>query len=156
MNNSDEQMKEEDHSTSSIPHVTSAPVLCEVPSTNDSSISECSSLGRKSIFRVISHHEEISFLGASPVSAEKKKRNRCTWPTCNKKLGLTGKISRNSFSSKNLSFPQVLIAVVVDNSALYIAMLMNINVHLITKNMVRMKYVKTCLLFKLNVFEKSK
>lgn len=105
MNNSDEQMKEEDHSTSSIPHVTSAPVLCEVPSTNDSSISECSSLGRKSIFRVISHHEEISFLGASPVSAEKKKRNRCTWPTCNKKLGLTGKISRNSFSSKNLSFP---------------------------------------------------
>ena len=31
----------------------------------------------------------------SPVTAssvDKKKRNRCTWPTCNKKLGLTGKI----------------------------------------------------------------
>ena len=56
MNNSDEQMKEEDNSTSSISHVTSAPVLPEVPSTNDSSISECSSLGRKSIIRVISHH----------------------------------------------------------------------------------------------------
>jgi hypothetical protein len=30
----------------------------------------------------------------SPLTAssvDKKKRNRCTWPTCNKKLGLTGK-----------------------------------------------------------------
>lgn len=50
MNNSDEQMKVEDNSPSSIPHVASTPVLPEVPSTNDSSISECSSLGRKSNF----------------------------------------------------------------------------------------------------------
>jgi hypothetical protein len=30
----------------------------------------------------------------SPLTAssvDKKKRNKCTWPSCNKKLGLTGK-----------------------------------------------------------------
>lgn len=38
----------------------------------------------------------------SPVTAssvDKKKRNRCTWPSCNKKLGLTGKIFMNKFHS---------------------------------------------------------
>ncbi len=33
--------------------------------------------------------DSMSPLTASSV--DKKKRNRCTWPTCNKKLGLTGK-----------------------------------------------------------------
>ena len=46
MNNSDEQMKQ-DNSTSSIPHVDSAPVLSEVSSTNDSSLTESSSLGKE-------------------------------------------------------------------------------------------------------------
>lgn len=36
----------------------------------------------------------------SPLTAssvDKRKRNKCTWSTCNKKLGLTGK---NSFGKK--------------------------------------------------------
>jgi hypothetical protein len=36
-------------------------------------------------------NDSASIESSSPV--EKKKRNRCTWETCNKKLGLTGKIS---------------------------------------------------------------
>jgi len=35
---------------------------------------------------------DVFVLEASPTSSEKKKRNRCSWDTCNKKLGLTGKI----------------------------------------------------------------
>jgi hypothetical protein len=40
----------------------------------------------------------------SPLTAssvDKKKRNRCTWPSCNKKLGLTGK---NFFFKKSPKF----------------------------------------------------
>ncbi len=35
-------------------------------------------------------NDSVTTESTSPV--EKKKRNRCSWETCNKKLGLTGKI----------------------------------------------------------------
>lgn len=54
----------------------------DIPAKNDTNISysvmETSSLGANS----------MSPLTASSV--DKRKRNKCTWPTCNKKLGLTG------------------------------------------------------------------
>ena len=40
--------------------------------------------------------DSMSPLTASSV--DKKKRNRCTWPSCNKKLGLTGKDSFSLFN----------------------------------------------------------
>jgi len=76
-NNSESQINSENQ-TSLLPHVASAPVISnniDIPSINDSVTIESSSLG------------------ASPSNspnADKKKRNRCSWETCNKKLGLTG------------------------------------------------------------------
>ncbi|CAF1074436.1 unnamed protein product [Rotaria sordida] len=78
-----------DSSTSPITRVVSAPTMpmtisrnIDIPGKTDSNISfsvmETSSLGADS----------TSPLTASSV--DKKKRNRCTWPSCNKKLGLTG------------------------------------------------------------------
>ncbi|CAF2524451.1 unnamed protein product [Rotaria sp. Silwood2] len=78
-----------DSSASPIPRVVSAPTMpitisrnIDIPGKTDSNISfsvmETGSLGADS---------------ASPLTAssvDKKKRNRCTWPSCNKKLGLTG------------------------------------------------------------------
>ncbi|UJR09184.1 hypothetical protein I4U23_013432 [Adineta vaga] len=79
----------DESSASHINRVVSAPTMpivisrnIDIPGKNESNIS----------FSVM----ETSSLGAgsmSPVTAssvDKKKRNRCTWPTCNKKLGLTG------------------------------------------------------------------
>ena len=76
----------------------------DIPAKNDANISlsvmETSSLGRRrSFFCQACSSLIVNFSGAdsmSPVmasSVDKKKRNRCTWPTCNKKLGLTGKTS---------------------------------------------------------------
>jgi len=76
-------------SASLLTRVTSAPTMpiaisrnIDIPAKNDTNISfsvmESSSLGADS----------MSPLTASSV--DKKKRNRCTWQTCNKKLGLTG------------------------------------------------------------------
>ncbi|CAF1617500.1 unnamed protein product, partial [Adineta ricciae] len=75
--NSKEELKQENH-TSPLLHVASAPTISttfDSPTKNDTDIVESSSLS------------------ASPINSsnvEKKKRNRCTWETCNKKLGLTG------------------------------------------------------------------
>jgi len=75
--NSDSQLKQENH-TSQISHVASASTILnhiDIPKTNDSEIIETISLG------------------TSPINSnnvEKKKRNRCSWEACNKKLGLTG------------------------------------------------------------------
>jgi hypothetical protein len=44
---------------------------------------------------------DVFVLEASPTSSEKKKRNRCSWDTCNKKLGLTGKIFPIEKKTKN-------------------------------------------------------
>jgi hypothetical protein len=77
--NSEEQLKQENN-TSLLSHVASAPVISnniDIPTMNDSNVIESSSLR------------------ASPISSssvEKKKSNRCSWETCKKKLGLTGKI----------------------------------------------------------------
>jgi hypothetical protein len=79
----------DESSASLLTRVTSAPTMpiaisrnIDIPGKNDTNISfsvmETSSLGADS----------MSPLMASSV--DKKKRNRCTWPTCNKKLGLTG------------------------------------------------------------------
>lgn len=107
----DNEQPIDESSASLLSRVTSAPTMpitisrnIDIPIKNDTNISysvmETSSLG--SIF--FKHQTEnlkfISFLslGAnsmSPLTAssvDKKKRNKCTWPTCNKKLGLTGKI----------------------------------------------------------------
>jgi hypothetical protein len=79
----------DESSASLLTRVISAPTMpitisrnIDIPAKNDTNISfsvmESSSLGADSI---------------SPVTAssvDKKKRNRCTWPSCNKKLGLTG------------------------------------------------------------------
>jgi hypothetical protein len=77
----------DESSASLLTRVTSAPTMpipisrnIDIPGKNETNIS----------FSVM----ETSSLGAeSPLmasSVDKKKRNRCTWPTCNKKLGLTG------------------------------------------------------------------
>jgi hypothetical protein len=79
----------DESSASLLTRVTSAPTMpiaisrnIDIPGKNDTNISfsvmETCSLGADS----------MSPLMASSV--DKKKRNRCTWPTCNKKLGLTG------------------------------------------------------------------
>jgi hypothetical protein len=79
----------EESSASLLTRVVSAPTLpitisrnIDIPGKNESNISlsvmETSSLGADS----------VSPLTASSV--DKKKRNRCSWETCNKKLGLTG------------------------------------------------------------------
>jgi len=76
-------------SASLLTRVTSTPTMpiaisksINIPGKNETNISysvmETSSLGA----------ESMSPLTASSV--DKRKRNRCTWPTCNKKLGLTG------------------------------------------------------------------
>jgi hypothetical protein len=68
--------------------VTSAPTMpiaisrnIDIPGQNESNISmsaiESSSLG-------------IESMSPTASSVDKKKRNRCSWETCNKKLGLTG------------------------------------------------------------------
>ncbi|CAF0769997.1 unnamed protein product [Rotaria sp. Silwood1] len=72
--NSDVQLQQETDA-SHLLHVSSAPILSneiDAITKNDSIIGETNSLQ------------------ASPVNVEKKKRNRCSWETCNKKLGLTG------------------------------------------------------------------
>jgi len=75
--NSVDELKQE-NDASLLPHVASAPTISshiDMPTANDSNTIESSSLG------------------ASPISSsnvDKKKRNRCSWETCNKKLGLTG------------------------------------------------------------------
>jgi len=79
----------DESSASLLTRVVSAPTMpiaisrnIDIPGKNDSNISlsvmETGSLGA----------ESMSPLTASSV--DKKKRNRCTWPSCNKKLGLTG------------------------------------------------------------------
>lgn len=97
----------DESSASLITRVISAPTMpiaisrnIDIPGKHDSttslSVMETGSLGRES-FRLRRFNFYSKFLGAgsmSPVTAssvDKKKRNRCTWPTCNKKLGLTGK-----------------------------------------------------------------
>lgn len=96
----------DESSASLLTRVTSAPTMpiaisrnIDIPGKNDTNISfsvmETSSLGRKLSFE----EKQINFVSSgadsmSPLmasSVDKKKRNRCTWPTCNKKLGLTGK-----------------------------------------------------------------
>ena len=76
----------------------------DIPVKNDSNISlsvmETSSLGRLSVFLSLST-TAFSFLAdsMSPLTAssvDKKKRSRCTWSTCNKKLGLTGRVERST------------------------------------------------------------
>jgi len=85
----DNNQPTDESSASLLTRVTSAPTMpiaisknINIPGKNETNISysvmESSSLGADSM---------------SPVTAssvDKKKRNRCTWPTCNKKLGLTG------------------------------------------------------------------
>jgi len=85
----DNDQPTDESSASLLTRVTSAPTMpiaisknINIPGKNETNISysvmESSSLGADSM---------------SPVTAssvDKKKRNRCTWPTCNKKLGLTG------------------------------------------------------------------
>jgi len=87
--NSNNDPLHDESSTSLLTRVVSAPTMpitisrnIDIPTKNDSNISlsvlETSSLGAESM---------------SPVTAssvDKKKRNRCTWPSCNKRLGLTG------------------------------------------------------------------
>jgi hypothetical protein len=79
----------DESSASLLTRVISAPTMpitisrnIDIPAKNDTNISfsvmETSSLGA----------DAMSPLTASSV--DKKKRNKCTWPTCNKKLGLTG------------------------------------------------------------------
>lgn len=85
----DNDQPTDEPSASLLTRVTSAPTMpiaisksINIPGKNETNISysvmETSSLGA----------ESMSPLTASSV--DKKKRNRCTWPTCNKKLGLTG------------------------------------------------------------------
>lgn len=86
-----------------LPHIASAPTLpvacsnnIDIPTLNDSNgasaILESSSLGkidgprRSPLSTLPSGH-----LDASSTSTEKRKRSRCVWGTCNKRLGLTGK-----------------------------------------------------------------
>ncbi|CAF0943634.1 unnamed protein product [Adineta steineri] len=72
--NSKEQLDEE-NDTSLLHHVASAPTISSTTINLPTTIVETHSLT------------------ASPTnssSPDKKKRNRCTWETCNKKLGLTG------------------------------------------------------------------
>jgi hypothetical protein len=80
---------DESSSASLLTRVVSAPTMpisisrnIDIPGKNESNISfsvmETSSLGADS----------LSPLTASSV--DKKKRNRCSWESCNKKLGLTG------------------------------------------------------------------
>ena len=110
-----------DESTASLlTRVTSAPTMpiaisrnIDIPTKNETNISfsvmETSSLGTK----LFSAEKNINLTSPSsgaesPVmasSVDKKKRNRCTWPSCNKKLGLTGKnfILSNSIVN-NLGF----------------------------------------------------
>ena len=92
--NSKEELKQENH-TSPLLHVASAPTISttfDSPTKNDTDIVESSSLGKTD--KTFSTQELFCLsIGASPINSsnvEKKKRNRCTWETCNKKLGLTG------------------------------------------------------------------
>jgi len=75
--NSEDQLKQE-NDTSLLSQVASAPVISN--DTDVSTMNDSNTIGNTS-------------LGASPTSStnvEKKKRNRCSWESCNKKLGLTG------------------------------------------------------------------
>ncbi len=97
-------------STSTMPITISRNI--DIPAKNDTNISfsvmESSSLGRNfslfffclnSLFTFLLGANSMSPLTASSV--DKKKRNKCTWPSCNKKLGLTGK---KSFQIKSEDF----------------------------------------------------
>ena len=87
-------------SSSLLPHIASAPTLTtsrniDIPSANDSSASsstlDIDAPGRASAMNENVHALLRAPLVASSLGAEKKKVNRCTWDTCNKKLGLTGR-----------------------------------------------------------------
>lgn len=94
-------------SASLLNRVVSAPTMpivisrnIDIPGKNETNISysvmETSSLGTAPCLPHAPPCTSLVCVGAdsmSPVTAssvDKKKRNRCTWPTCNKKLGLTG------------------------------------------------------------------
>jgi hypothetical protein len=97
----------DESSASHLSRVVSTPTMpiaisrnIDIPGKNESNISfsvmETGSLGSfyflfiyKNLFSLIIGADSMSPLTASSV--DKKKRNRCTWPSCNKKLGLTGK-----------------------------------------------------------------
>ncbi|CAF0765679.1 unnamed protein product [Rotaria sordida] len=70
-----QQHQQQETDASHLHHVASAPVMStenDAITKNDSNI------------------EQSKSLTSSPLNVEKKKRNRCSWGTCNKKLGLTG------------------------------------------------------------------
>jgi hypothetical protein len=90
LNNEELTIKEDNEQTSAslLNRVTPIPTMpitisrnIDIPTKNENishSVMEASSLGASSM---------------SPVTAssvDKKKRNKCSWPSCNKKLGLTG------------------------------------------------------------------
>jgi len=88
INSDDQSMKQpqiDESKSSLLTHVSSASAIStaniDIPAKNDSTLS-FSGIESESLANSIS--------SASSSSVEKKKRNRCSWETCNKKLGLTG------------------------------------------------------------------
>jgi len=81
--------QDEEFNPSLLTRVTSIPTTMpmpisrsiNIPAKNDTTMSY-------SVMEASSLADSMSPLTASSV--DKKKRSRCTWPTCNKKLGLTG------------------------------------------------------------------